>query len=494
MASAIQGVTQGVKVALFVIVLAIAGVFGYRQVAKDSRPGDTYVVYTHLTDATGLVTKSRVKIAGIAVGYIDTITLDGGRAKVRVVVDKDVALFDNGVAQKRSSSLLGEYNLVLLPGSPDTPKIPDGGHINSIDGASTDKIMQDLAVIAEKVKAVSTQAANAFGTEEGGKQMKEILHNLAEVSKEINATVKENRLAVKQSIANVQKITDTAVPKINSILTNVEHVTGDFKVILEAEKGKAPPGSGMANVQDTLFHVKEASKNLEATLKHTESIMGRLDRGEGSLGKLTKDDTLINEVEGIASDIRGITGPIGRMQTIVGLRSEYLLRANGLKSFFELRLQPREDKYYLIELIADPRGFTTVSQIDTASTDPDRPAFVREVRTETRNTFRFSFMYARRLGPATFLFGVRETTGGIGVVLHALDDKLELRSDLFGFGENIRPRLREHLSYEFVKRMWVVLGVDDFFNSDRTDYFFGAQIRFVDDDLKSMLPFISIRP
>lgn len=494
MASGLTGITQGVKVALFVVALAVAGLFIYRMVSKGSRPGKTYVVYTHLTDATGLVQKSRVKIAGIPVGYIDEITLDGGRAKVKLIVDESVPIFHNGAAAKRSSSLLGEFNLVIIPGSPEAPKVKDGEEIPSIDAATTDKIMQDVAVIAEKVKLVATQAASAFGTDDSGKQMKEIVKNLAEVSKEINETVKENRNAVKATVANIEKITNVAVPKVNNILTNVEHVTNDFKTILEADKSKVAPGSGMADVKETLSNVKDASKSLDSTMKHTESIMARLDKGEGTLGRLSKDDTLINEVEGVASDIREFTGGITRLQTVVGLRSEYLLRANGFKSFMELRLQPREDKYYLVEFIADPRGFTTITQTDLTSTDSHKDAFTREVRTETRNVFRFSFMFARRLGPATFLFGIRETTGGFGVTLHGLDDRLELRSDLFGFGENVRPRWREHLSYEFVRRMWVVLGVDDLLNPERTDYFFGAQLRFNDEDLKTILPFISVRP
>ena len=493
MASGLPAVTQGVKVAVFVIALAVAGFFIYRMVSKDSRPGNTYVVYTHLTDATGLVPKSRIKIAGIPVGYIDSITLDGGRAKVRMVVDQDVAVFHNGAAAKRSSSLLGEYNMVIIPGGPEAPKVKDGEEIPSVDAATTDKIMADVATIAEKVKLISTQAANAFGTDEGGKQMKDIIKNLAEVSKEINETVKENRQAVKATVANIEKITNVAVPKVNNILSNVEHVTNDFKVILENDK-KAVPGSGAANVQETLANVNAASKKLDDTMKHTESIMARIDKGEGTLGKLTKDDTLINEVEGVASDIREFTGGISRLQTVVGLRSEYLLRANGFKSTLELRLQPREDKYYLFEMIADPRGFTTITQTDTSSTDPNKPAFSREVRTETRNTLRFSFMFARRLGPATFLFGIRESSGGFGVTLHGFEDRLELRSDLFGFGENIRPRWREHLSYEFVRRLWVVLGVDDILNTDRTDYFFGMQLRVTDEDLKTILPFVSVRP
>jgi phospholipid/cholesterol/gamma-HCH transport system substrate-binding protein len=494
MASGLTGITQGVKVAVFVVALAVAGWLIYRMVSKDSRPGHTYIVYTHLSDATGLVQKSRVKIAGIPVGYIDEIALDNGKARVKIIVDETVPIYHNGAAAKRSSSLLGEFNLVIIPGGPEAPKVKNGEEIPSVDAATTDKIMQDVAVIAEKVKLVATQAASAFGTDDSGKQMKEIVKNLAEVSKEINETVKENRNAVKATVANIEKITNVAVPKVNNILTNVEQVTNEFKGIVAGTDKPPAPGSGAADVKETLNNVKEASKSLDNTMKHTESIMAKIDRGEGTAGRLLKDDTLINEVEGVASDIREFTGGISRLQTIVSLRSEYLLRANGFKSFLELRLQPREDKYYMVELIADPRGFTTITQTDLTSTDTHKDAFTREVRTETRNVFRFSFMFARRLGPATFLFGIRESTGGFGVTLHALDDRLELRSDLFGFGENVRPRLREHLSYEFVKRLWVVLGVDDFFNRDRTDYFFGAQLRFNDEDLKTILPFVSVRP
>jgi phospholipid/cholesterol/gamma-HCH transport system substrate-binding protein len=489
MASRVSGITQGAKVAVFVIALAVAGFFIYRMVSKDSRPGNTYVVYTSLTDASGLVTKSHIKIAGISVGYIDQIYLEAGRARVKMIIDEKVDVFHNGAATKRSTSLLGEYNMVIIPGNELAPKVKDGEEIPSIDATGTDQIMKDVAVIAEKVKLVATQAASAFGTDESGKQMKEIVKNLADVSKEMAETVKENRQAVKATVQNIEKITNIAGPRINNILSNVESVTGDVKTILEDDKG-----AGAENLKETLANVKDASKSLDSTMKHTDSILSRIDRGEGSLGRLTKDETLINEVEGVASDLREFTSGVTRLQTIVGLRSEYLLRANGFKSFLELRLQPREDKYYLFELISDPRGFTTITQTDISSTDSNKDAFIREVRTETRNTLRFSFMFARRLGPATFLFGIRESTGGLGVTLHGLDDRLELRTDLFGFGENIRPRLREHLSYEFVRRLWVVLGVDDILNTERTDYFFGAQIRFNDEDLKTMLPFVSVRP
>src|SRR5204862_517064 len=161
------GLTQAAKVAVFVVGLAAATYVIFRMVSKDSSSGGTYTVFTHLKDATGLVPKSRIKIAGIAVGYIDSVALDHDQAKITI--------------------------------------------------------------------------------------------------------------------------------KIDTILGNVEAVTGDFRSLLEQDRAglKGDPNSGLATVRDTLDRLNSASKNLDSTLKHTDSVFARIDKGEGTLGRLTTDQTLI---------------------------------------------------------------------------------------------------------------------------------------------------------------------------------------------------------
>ena len=51
------------------------------------------------------------------------------------------------------------------------------------------------------------------------------------------------------------------------------------------------------------------------------------------------------------------------------------------------------------------------------------------------------------------------------------------------------PCWRVALSYEFIRKLWLLGGVDNILSDDRRDYFFGLQLRFNDEDLKSFLPF-----
>jgi len=111
------------------------------------------------------------------------------------------------------------------------------------------------------------------------------------------------------------------------------------------------------------------------------------------------------------------------------------------------------------------------------------------IGSSTTNEFRFSFQFAKRFGPLTGRFGIMESTGGIGLDLHLLDDRFELRQDVFGFGEQLAPRWRVTMGYEFVRKLWLLGGVDDILSTDRRDYFVGLQLRFTDTDLKSVLPF-----
>jgi len=485
--------TTAAKVGLFVLVVGVASIFIYRFVSRTTGTAGGYTVFAEMKDATGLAPQSRVMMAGIAVGTIKSIRLDRGMARVDIQMAPDVALHDDATVSKRSASILGEYFLALTPGTEGKPTLRDGDEIKIvIEAASTDQIISDLARIADRVKLVAENLATTIGSPEGQAEMQATLKNLAAVTDALNQTVRENREAIRQTLINVEEITNRSGPELKQILENVRTITEDVRSLLSENKGGAKAAVG--EVRETVERVNRASASLESALSHIDSVTSRIDKGEGTVGRLTKDETLINEVQGVVEGVGDFVGGISRLQTIIGLRADYNFVSNTIKSYVELRLQPSEDKYYLIEVINDPRGKTSFEQVDVDTTDPTRPAHFREVRTTTSNAFRFSIMFAKRIGPFTGRFGILESTGGVGVDTHLLQDRFEIRQDLFGFGEELQPRWRIALGYEFIQHLWMLAGVDEVINRDRRDYFVGLQLRFNDQDLKAMLPFASVRP
>ncbi|HZU84704.1 MAG TPA: MlaD family protein [Polyangiaceae bacterium] len=481
--------TQAAKVGLFVALTGAAGYGIFRFVSTEVSGGSGYTVHAFIHDATGLAAHSRVTIAGIPVGSLDAIKLENGQARLDVKVRNDVALYDNATLGKKSTSLLGESAVVLTPGTPDHRKLHDGDEIRVVVSETTPAdLMEEVKQIADDVKQVSEQLAKSVGTEQGGQNIKAILQNLADATDAANKTIRENREVIRDMLSNVREITSNANPEIARILENVRIVTQDVREMMAAA-GQTPAGQ-KGQLRDTIEHLDESSKTLQSALEHIDSVAGRIDRGEGTIGKLTKDEQLVNEVQDVAEGVNDYVQNLVRLQTVVGLRSDYNFLANTIKTYVQLRLQPKEDKYYLFEIINDPRGAVSIAQQDVTTTNPVMgPQHYTTTTTTLTNAFLFSLEFAKRVGPVTGRFGIIESTGGAGLDLHLLQDRFEIQNDLFGFAVSFQPRYRLSVSYEFIKHLWLLGGVDRVFDPNLRDYFLGLNLRFTDDDLKTLLPF-----
>lgn len=477
------------------LLLVAAGTFGYRFISRDTGTGNGYRVHAYLPDVTGIAPKSRVMTSGIQVGYIDRLSLEKGMARVDIKMRPEFVLYEDAAIGKRATSLIGESIIVLAPGTEGRPRIPDEGEVTHyIDEPTLQSLQGQIADILKDVKAVTGTLKTTVGSDKGQEQIAQILKNIAEVTEQLNETVKENRAGVRQVINNVNAITGDSRPQLAEILQNIKQVTEDVRKMTAAapppgKDGKDGKDGKPGELRSTVERINRASASLESALASADVVAGRIAKGEGTIGRLTKDETLINEVESAVEDVGEFVGGLGRMQTVVGLRTDYNFLANTIKTYVEIRLQPSEDKYYSIELVNDPRGKTGIQQIDVDTTNPNYPPHYREIITTTTNAFRFSFQFAKRIGMFTGRFGIKESTGGIGLDLHLLNDRFELRQDLFGFGEELSPRWRVALGYEFIRKLWLLGGVDDILNNDRRDYFIGLQLRFTDSDLKTILPF-----
>lgn len=482
---------KAARVGALVVAALIAAFLVYRAVDESSSHSDGYAVCARFEDAQGLITKSRVTIAGITVGRIESIRLEGARARVDMTIDGDVPLYQDASIRRISSSLLGEYLLAIQPGTQTAPRIEDGECIQVVEETpGMGDIMTDVGAIASSVRSVAAQLERSFGTDEAGQQMASALRNLSEALEAVNRTIQANELVVDRTLQNIEGITSDARPRLEEILRNIAAVTAEIRDVLEANQADIDQGVG--EVDDTIASIHRASEQLELVLADVGEITERTAAGEGTLGRLTTDEHLIDEVESSVDSISDLIGTIGRLRTIMELRSEYNFLANTFKNYFSIRLQPREGRYYLLQLIDDPRGRTTQRTVQVRRSPPadGEPEFYEETRVETTEQLVFTLMLAQRVYFATFRFGILESSGGLGLDLHFFDDRLEINADIFQFGYSQFPRVRVRVAFELVESLYILGGVDDFLNERTVDIFLGAMLRFDDIELAGLFPFI----
>jgi phospholipid/cholesterol/gamma-HCH transport system substrate-binding protein len=297
--------------------------------------------------------------------------------------------------------------------------------------------------------------------------------------------------------ADVSNMTGRGREDVVAVIKNVRDITDSLRAFTGG--GKGPDGAGSGQLQAT-------TKSVQNSLEKLRAAIDKLDKGLGNVVTMTdtaKKGELAENITKSAENIEEITREGGdfikgvtRLKTIVNLRSEFNFYSQTLKTYLGVELRPRPDKYYLIELIDDPRGSVKRTRTITQSTDPNKPPYWTEDKTEISEAFRFSFMLGKRIDWVGFRFGVKESTGGGGVDFYFGQDRFMVSADLFDFRSNTYPRFKVLGAWEFFKYLYVVGGVDDVFNQDSRkgtgggrDYFVGAQLRFNDEDLKALLMF-----
>jgi phospholipid/cholesterol/gamma-HCH transport system substrate-binding protein len=104
---------------------------------------DTYKIYAHFTNASGLSVRAKVSIAGVVIGRVTAITLDpkDTRAKVEMSVQKKVNFITtDSIASIQTAGILGEkYIAISIGGDPEVLK--DGEEITDTQSAL---VLEDL--------------------------------------------------------------------------------------------------------------------------------------------------------------------------------------------------------------------------------------------------------------------------------------------------------------------------------------------------------------
>jgi phospholipid/cholesterol/gamma-HCH transport system substrate-binding protein len=124
-----------------------------------------------------------------------------------------------------------------------------------------------------------------------------------------------------------------------------------------------------------LQKLQRSVDSLDKSLNHVEKITGKMADGEGTVGHLMTDDTVAKNLDSITDDASSHLGAHGitRLQTIVGLRTEYNYLAGTFKNYLAVTLMPRPDKFYLIEIVDDPTWVSyevTASLVDSSLNRP----------------------------------------------------------------------------------------------------------------------------
>ncbi len=242
-----------------------------------------YAVYDHVG---GLQPGTQVSINGLSVGSVSSIQFMGqsGKLLVTFTVNSSFEFSRNSKAELYDTGIIGGKGIQIKPVFDDAPTAQTGDTLQTdTKPGLTDLVQQKLAPLQLKVEGAVSNADSLLMNfndvlDEATKQ------SLRQSIQSLNKVVNN----FEQSTATLSQLLQDNQYKIDSSLTNINTLTGNF-----------------ASISDSLVQADLGNtvKNLEASVVNLNGILEKMNKGEGSMGKLVNDKELYDNLNMVSREL-----------------------------------------------------------------------------------------------------------------------------------------------------------------------------------------------
>jgi phospholipid/cholesterol/gamma-HCH transport system substrate-binding protein len=504
------------RVGIFVLLGLIILTFFTFKVSKWGLIAEKgYRLTVDFDSAAGLEPKSDVKMAGVPIGKVEEIQLVGNRARLVLRIHEGVRIPLDSVATIQTQGLLGEKYVEIVPGKDVQRNLPAGGQIaNTLSPTNLDEMVRKLSAIGDDVKKFTEALSSTFGTEEGKKALGDILRDVRATTEVLRTVVTRNEQGFERIVANIDRLSADLSDISSANKQDVRATIANLRAFSDTLKSETPDlvrkleamsegvsgvvGDNRENLKESIKNLKAASARLDNTLDAAGRVMAKIDRGEGTLGMLVNDNTAQRSITDTLEGINKYVRKSDQLKTFIDYHLEWQQEPSEFKHYVNLRLQPTADKYYMIGVVDDPRG--KFSSSTSTVTVNGTPTTISEEKFD--NKLKISALIARKFSGFTVKGGVIESTGGLGVDYELLKNRLTVGADAWDFSrkdlgdKSLPPHLKLYGNYDIVKNLFVTGGVDDVLANERNlrTLFLGFGIKFADEDIKTVLGAVPIKP
>jgi len=244
--------------------------------------GDTY--YAAFAESGGLKADDEVRIAGVRVGKVESVALDGNHVKVTFRVESESGFGTETSAAIKVKTLLGAMYLALQPAGPG--QLAEGGEIPVERTSSPYDVVDAFSGLADTAEKIDTdQLAKSLGT-------------LADLTRNTPEEFRDALSGVSQLSANIA----ARDGQINTLLTNLDRVSTvlddrdedivglmkDSDVLFRALVARRDSvhnllvsTSSLSKELTTL--IRQSRADLKPALMHLENVLAVLNKNEDNL-------------------------------------------------------------------------------------------------------------------------------------------------------------------------------------------------------------------
>jgi phospholipid/cholesterol/gamma-HCH transport system substrate-binding protein len=448
------------KVGFFTL-LAIASLVtvSLRMTSSQNTLGSSVQYKTFVSDATGIFPKTQIKVAGITAGRIKTIELVDNQALITFDITESIKVTEGAVIKIKSVGFLGDKYIDISTGPQDRDRLEPGSLIRSEVGGGIEDLAKGANEVIGDVKIIVSDIKKALQDDDKSNALRKIVQNIKDVTDTLKNVTKGKENSLESIIDNVNKLTKQLADETD------RNLDGSFMYDLK-------------KVGPILDNANKAMADLQV-------VMADLKAGKGTIGKLMRDEQVVDQVSETLSSVNRLMNRINNieadMSIFTGINSD-----DGSLTQAEVDIFPAPERFFRLGLVVTDFGPDGAEERTITSTTGGVTT-VENRREVEEDKLKFNLQIGRRIQRVGLRAGLFQTTGGVAIDYHYPDYGSRLSLEVFDYQENVGPYVR--LMAEV--RMWNVFYArfsgEDLTNSDTQSFTISAGLRFTDQDLTSVI-------
>ena len=294
-------ITKEFKIGIVVVCAIAAFIWGINFLKGSNLFSHKYVLYAVYPKIDNIIPATPLLISGFKVGQVNKISLIGsGNQKsvlIKFLLTEDVDIPKHSVARAISSDLLGSKDIeIILSNNTEFVKSGDTLLAETEQGLkeSFNKQLAPIQAKAEKLIGSIDSVMSVVNSVLNVKTRKNIDESFEGVRKAI--------LSLEQTAYKMDDLIGSEKVKISSILSNLNQITANL-----SKNGARIDNiiGNISNMTDSLAkaQIKEAVDNANKSMKELNILLSKINEGQGTLGKLAKNDSLYNNLNKSGEDL-----------------------------------------------------------------------------------------------------------------------------------------------------------------------------------------------
>ncbi len=273
--------SKEIKTAILVLSGIFLFIFIFNYLKGENLFNSSKKIAAIYSNVEGLSISSLVTINGHKVGKVQDINFTGdgsGKLKVSMLIDSDFNFSKNSIAELYESGLIGGKAIAIIPVYDDSESSVSGDVLRSrIKPGLTELVNQRLTPLQEKIESVMVSADA-------------LLVNVNSVfDKKTKSEIKGSISKLEQTISSFEETSNSLQNLIESNKNSINNSLQNFSNISD----------NLSDMSETFSEVefKQTVNGLKSSIESFNNLITNVNKGEGSMGKLFKDEKLYNNLE-----------------------------------------------------------------------------------------------------------------------------------------------------------------------------------------------------